>query len=254
MAIVDVHGEQLFFERYGDEGECNVVLIHGAGADHSHWPRELGELPGCRVFFLDLPGHGQSTGMGRDTVPAYARVVERFIATLGLSRVILCGHSMGGAIALTLALQRPAWLEAVVLAGSGARLKVLPALVQQVESDFPAAVTAICEYLFGPDAPPQRVAAEQTRYRNVPWRIVRDDFLACNGFDVMDRLAAVNVPTLIVNGDADRLTPLKYAQFLADSIPGARSAVIANAGHLSAVEKPAEFKAIVERFIDSLPA
>lgn len=243
----------MYYECHGDGEECPIVLVHGAGGDHSHWPVELGDLPGCRVFYLDLPGHGQSPGPGRDNVPAYAELIARFIETLGLSQVILCGHSMGGAIVLTLAVQRPDWLQAIVVAGSGARLKVLPSLVEQVESDYPTAVTALCHNLFGPDAAPERVAEERARYARTPWRIVRDDFLACNGFDLMGQLADIDVPTLVVGGDSDLLTPLKYGQFLKDQIPGARLAIIGRAGHMLAIEKPVEFKACVEEFLGSLP-
>jgi len=255
MTSIVVERKQLFFERCNPDNPCNVVLIHGAGADRSHWPPDLADLPDCAVTFLDLPGHGRSAGPGKDSVVAYAQVIKQFVEKQGLSQVILFGHSMGGAIALTLALEDPPWLEALVLVGSGARLKILPALLEQVTVDYPAAVTAICQMMFGPETAPELIAAEQVRYlKATDWRVVHDDFVACNNFDVMDRLDAIAVPTLIVAGSADTLTPLKYGEYLKDRIPGAQLAVIPEAGHMMAREKPQEFYEVVSAFLDSLSA
>jgi pimeloyl-ACP methyl ester carboxylesterase len=174
-------------------------------------------------------------------VAAYADAVAGVIDERGLRQVALFGHSLGSAIVLTLALRRPAWLKALVLVGAGARLKVLPSLLEQLEMDFPGAVELICQYLFGPRAAPTLVAAEKQRYLTVDWRLIRNDFLACNQFDVMTRLGEIETPTLVITGSADVLTPVKYGQYLKDQIPHAKLVVIPDAGHMVAREKPQEF-------------
>jgi len=78
------------------------------------------------------------------------------------------------------------------------------------------------------------------------------DFHACNGFDVMSRLDAIRVPTLVVGGDDDRLTPLKYGEYLATNIPGAVLKIIHGAGHLAMLEKPTEVNAVITSFVHSL--
>ena len=78
------------------------------------------------------------------------------------------------------------------------------------------------------------------------------DFHACNGFDVMDRLGEIRVPTLVVNGDDDRLTPLKYGEYLAANIPGAVLKIIHGAGHLAMLEKATEVNSTIAAFIHSL--
>ncbi|MFO1428980.1 MAG: alpha/beta hydrolase [Candidatus Competibacteraceae bacterium] len=241
MPFLTVNNELLFFEGRDGESSRALVLIHGSGADHSHWPKELMTLPDYNIYMLDLPGHGRSSGSGRDSVAAYADVVADFIARHGLREVVLFGHSLGSAIVLTLALRRPAWLKALVLVGAGARLKVLPALLEQLETDFPGAVELICQYLFGPQAAPTLVEAERQRYLTVDWRLIRNDFLACNQFDVMTRLSEIEVPTLVITGGADALTPIKYGQYLKDQMPQAELVVIPIAGHMVAREKPQEF-------------
>lgn len=252
MPLQTLDNEQLFFTVQDCDSPHAVVLVHGAGADHSHWPVELTGMPGYTVYCLDLPGHGRSTGRGRLSVADYAAAVAAFVDKRGLSRVTLCGHSMGGAIVQALALDHPAWLDAIVLVGSGARLKVMPALLEQLATDFPAAVDVLCQALFGPATPSAMIAAERERYLTTDWRLVRDDLLACDAFDITARLSEIATPTLVVTGDADVMTPVKYGQFLKDSIPGAHMAVIAGAGHMVAREKPIEFISAVSAFLGTI--
>ena len=96
----------------------DVLLIHGAGGDHRHFPPALTDLPGVRVHALDLPGHGAAEGRFADSVEVYADAVAAYVESRGLARVVLAGHSMGGAVVMTLALRAPAWLRAQVLIGT----------------------------------------------------------------------------------------------------------------------------------------
>ena len=249
--MVTVGGERLYYGLKRRVALRDIVLVHGAGGDCSHWPAELGGLEVANVHFLDLPGHGRSLGQGRNDVSAYADVVDAFVAELGLRQVALIGHSMGGATALTLALRHPLWLDALVLVGTGARLRVMPHLLDLLAADFPAAVDLICDALFGPKAPVSLVERERDRYAQVDWRVVRDDLIACDAFDVMTELQKITVRTLIVAGTCDRLTPLKYSEFLRDGIPGAQLAVLADAGHMVARELPEEFCRVVGDFLSS---
>ncbi len=249
MPLVNLNNQLLFCKLIERKALRDILLLHGSGADYSHWPAELTALSACNIHYLDLPGHGQSTGTGCDSVAAYADAVTGYIAARGLQRVILFGHSLGSAIVQALALRQPAWLEAIVLVGAGARLKVVPALLEQLETDFPAAVESLCGNLFGPQAPAQLVEAERRRLLSVDWRLIRADLIACDQFDVMQRLGEIAVPTLVVTGAADRMTPVKYGQFLKDNIPGACLVVIPDAGHMVARERPAAFVQAVAGFV-----
>ncbi len=84
-----------------------LLLIHGAGGTHMHWPAALRRLADWNVYALDLPGHGKSPGPGRDSIAAYCDVVYGVIQALGLERAVLAGHSMGGAIVQEFALHYP---------------------------------------------------------------------------------------------------------------------------------------------------
>ena len=201
---------------------------------------------------LDLPGHGCSGGEGRQTISGYADFFVRFIASLGLERVIPVGHSMGGAIALDLALQHPEGLAGLVLVATGARLRVLPAILEGLESNFEATVEAICGYAYGSEADERLVRLSREEMVAAGPQLLRRDFLACDRFDVMDCLGEIHLPTLIICGDEDRLTPLKYSQFLADHIQGAALVTIPEAGHMVMLERPKEVNEAIVGFLRSL--
>ncbi len=84
-----------------------LVLIHGAGGTHLHWPAELRMLDSTAVYALDLPAHGKSAPPGRTSIEEYADDIAAFVEALGLEHVVLVGHSMGGAIAQTIGLRKP---------------------------------------------------------------------------------------------------------------------------------------------------
>src|SRR5512133_3755617 len=111
----------------GDAGpHPPLVLVHGAGAASDDWPPELRALPGRRVLAVDLPGHGAAPGPAPGSVAAFASAVEALLDAHGIASAVIAGHSMGGAIALTLALERPARVAGLVLVSTGARLRVAP--------------------------------------------------------------------------------------------------------------------------------
>ena len=93
-------------------------------------PKSCGRTTEICVTAVDLPGHGKSQGKGHDTVKGFAAVLDAFIRAMNFSRVILMGHSLGGAIAQTLALEAPTWLEKIILVGTGARLRVDPSILE----------------------------------------------------------------------------------------------------------------------------
>ncbi|MDI6797633.1 MAG: alpha/beta fold hydrolase, partial [Desulfatibacillaceae bacterium] len=103
MPFAETQFGKIHFSASSTDNPQNLVLIHGSGGNHLGWPSCARDLPGVNVFALDLPGHGSSEGQGQRRVEDYVRCVEQFVKNLGLLRVTLCGHSLGGAIALSLA-------------------------------------------------------------------------------------------------------------------------------------------------------
>ena len=232
-----------------------LIFIHGAGGTHLHWPPQVRRLAGQRIYALDLPGHGKSGGVGSQSVADYARVVVDFLDANHMNTAVFIGHSMGSAIALTLALDFPKRVLGIGLVGSGARLRVSPQILENTTSEamFPLAIKIINAAAFGPSADPRMKELAAQRMAEIRPSVIHGDFLACNEFDVIRRLAEISVPTLILCGTDDLLTPVKYSEFLRDHIPAARLITFPGAGHMVMLEQPEPVSDALAEFADSIP-
>lgn len=225
-----------------------LLFVHGAGADHTVWGVQLRRLKMFQVSALDLNGHGQSPlRPSRDALAGYVADTVAVLNVLG-PKALLAGHSLGGAVALSVALQDPAKIGGLVLIGTGAKLRVLPEVLQTVQSGFKAAVDLVTQMAFSPLAPEKfRIQARDQMLRNGPEALYRD-FSACDRFDVMARLGEITVPTLIICGREDRMTPVKYAEFLRDHIPNAQLQIIEGAGHMVMREAAEQVNQLIKAF------
>ena len=224
----------------GREGTPPLVLIHGAGGSHLHWPRELRRLSITDVYALDLPGHGKSEGVGRQSVAAYAECLREWMKDAWVQRPVVVGHSMGGAIALQAALDAPSALSGLVLIGSGARLRVAEAILQSTMSEetMPQAIQVIVEWSYSAGTARALRELSARSLRDTRATVLHNDFVACDGFDVMARLGELHLPVLVVCGSQDRLTPEKYAHYLAGHLPDAHLVMLPGAGHMAMLEQP----------------
>ncbi|WP_435175148.1 alpha/beta fold hydrolase [Halorussus sp. AFM4] len=237
----------------GAEGSP-LLAVHGSGGTHEVWKGQLGRLASERpVVALDLSGHGESDDVdadpGWETLSAYADDVLAVADETGAG--VLVGNSLGGAVALRIAIGRDHGFDGLVLAGTGAKLPVLDDLRQWLDSDFDRAV----EFLHGEnrlfhDADSRYVELSMEAMRAVGREVTRRDFESCHTFDVRDRLGEIAVPALAVVGENDHLTPPEYHRELADEIPDGRYREIEDAAHLAMLEDPEGFNEAVLEFLD----
>jgi pimeloyl-ACP methyl ester carboxylesterase len=202
------------------------------------------------VYTLDLPGHGRSEGSGCDRIERYAEAVVALMDCVGIEKGVIAGHSMGGAIAQTMALAHADRVAGLVLVATGARLRVFPAILDGIRSDFRATAALITRFVWSTEASPRLAElGKQTLLRTGP-DVLLADFYACDRFDIMKRLDQIRVPTLVVAGSADQLTPVKYARFLAEHIPDARLKTVENAGHMVMLERPEVVELAIQQFVE----
>ena len=256
MPVVSVDGRKLAFEAKPetfDSAALAVVCIHGTAGDRDDWRRQLDGLSDrFTVVALELPGHGKSDPPGESTVPRYAQWVENFIETLGLQKVVVVGCSLGSAITQWIALLRKPWLLGIGLVGSGARLRVHPSLREGALQNQEQAVTMLTDYALAESTGSALRSAVKEKFMRNPPELIYGDLTACHEFDVMERVHEISLPTCILVGEADRLTPVKYSQFLHEAIAGSALSVIPGAGHLVMMEKPEEFNAALSGFLGTL--
>ena len=220
-----------------------LVLIHGSGDSARCWDgvlQRLGNLP-AHVIALDLPGHGARIAEPAlaPTVDACAAWVRDQLRAERIERAVLAGHSLGSAIVLQLAITHPDLTSHAVLIGSGARLRVLPDLLERARTDPPGTIAQLVRMGHATEHDAFARASLAALAPSASWALA-NDLQACDCFDVIGQLEAVRVPTSILVGDQDRLTPPKYAQYLAAHIHGAHLTVVPGAGHYLMAEAPDE--------------
>ena len=228
-----------------------VIFIHGAGGSHLSWHPHIRRIKGERVYALDLNGHGKSRGEGRKNIAEHAQDVLQFMDSLGIHNAILAGHSMGGGIALTIAIENPQRVHRLVLVGAGGKLRVAPVLLEAASKaeTFPKAVDIIIENSFSKFADPRVTQLTKERMLTTPPASMHADFLACDSFNALSSLHSIQTRTLILCGSEDKMTPPKYSQSLHEAIPNSIYELIPEAGHMLMLEKPEATLSALEKFL-----
>jgi pimeloyl-ACP methyl ester carboxylesterase len=228
-----------------------VVFCHGSGGRHHHWLYQLKGLKGkINPLAVDLPGHGRSEGEPADEIAVYRDWLHRFAGALGIGPFVAAGHSMGGAIALDYALNYPEDILGLILVGSGARLRVLPAFLEKLQEGVVPA--ALADFLYCPDAPQELLQKGREEVASTAASVYQADLSACDKFDVTDKLSHISRPVIMICGSEDRLTPVKYSHYLAEKLPSGKVTVIDGAGHMVMLEKPEAVNRAIEAFIADL--
>jgi len=234
------------------EGRESVLFIHGAGGGQYTWSYQKAFFEKrFKPIIIELPGHGPSEGEGEEEIGRYAEHVYSFLSALGLSKVFLVGHSMGGAITQTVALTHPEMVKGIVLVGTGARLKVLPLILNGIKTNFEETVRKINELCFFQKSSPLLMERSFAGLMQCRPEVLYGDYLACDRFDMMNEVEKIDLPTLILCGQEDGMTPVKYSQFLLQRIKGSRLEVFPRAGHMLMMEAAEPFNEKIGAFVSN---
>lgn len=256
MDSVTHHGRETAYETFDRGGTGpGLLCVHGSGGTREVWKPQARLADETPVTALDLSGHGDSDDTsadpGAETLGVYADDVAAVAAATDAR--VLVGNSLGGAVALWVALERDVPLNGLVLAGTGPRLPVLDDLLSWLADDFDRAV----DFLHAPDRLFHAAEAEYTtasaEAMHATGRVVTErDFQTSHAFDVRDRLGEIEVPALALVGEHDRLTPVSYHETLSAEIRRCELGVIEDAAHLAMLERPQAFCGALSAFLDRL--
>ena len=251
MPRVRINGVRVHYESTGADAPV-VCLVHGTGGTGGVWTRQLEGLADvAHVVAPDLPGHGQSGGAPPESIRGSVAFVAGFLDALSVRNVVLGGHSMGGAVAQEFALTYPERVDGLILVGTGARLRVLPRLLELLATDYPEGVNLLMQMAVSPTAPTALKAALHHALAANPQRVVLGDLRASDVFDVMTRIETIRAPTLAICGEEDQLTPPKYSRFFGERIAGSRVVVVPGSGHYVQVEQSEATTAALREFLQA---
>lgn len=253
MREVSHHGRTTAYHHEDRDGSGpGLVCIHGSGGTHSVWQHQhrLGDR--FPITTVDLSGHGESedveTPPGEETLAAYADDVIAVAEETGAS--VIVGNSLGGAIALHVAIERSFEPAGLILVGTGAKLAVRDDLIDWLENDYERAI----DFLHRPNwlfhtRDERTLQRSKAVMRAVGSTVTSRDYRTCDGFDVRDRLEEVTAPTLAITGEHDGLTPPWYHEYLADHVQDGHWTIVHEAAHLSMLERPRDFNDAVGAFL-----
>jgi len=232
-----------------------LVFIHGSGGNHTDWIQQFTPLQNkFNIAVMDLPGHGQSDGPGEQDVSKYVAWVKRLLEGFGIEKPVLIGHSLGAAICLSFAIRYRDVAAAVVPVGGGVRMPVNPIILEGLKKD-PAVTIGLIVKLSITKENRERLSGFITENlsRAAPG-ILYGDFFACSKLDIAKAVEGIRIPSLILCGADDKMTPPAQSEHLRDHILGAGLALIPGAGHFVMLENPEAFIAALADFVNALPA
>jgi len=236
-----------------DPDKPTLVLIHGAALASIFWEPQVTYLRDfANTVAIDLPGHGVSQSPGKESISDYAQSVMDFIDLIEAPRPIPCGLSMGGAITQQLLINNRDRFPAGILINTGARLKVMPLIFQTVQKSYSDFVEMLCVSAISIKSDTEKLRAVIEACSKCRPDVVLGDFKACDSFDVTEKLSLIEVPVLVLTGNDDNITPLKYGIFLEKNIKNAKLVNIEDAGHLSPIEKPHEVNRSIHDFLSQI--
>jgi pimeloyl-ACP methyl ester carboxylesterase len=258
-----INGATLSWREAG-EGDDVLVLIHGFPFNSEIWRPQLSAVPaGWRVIAPDLRGFGGSGPLpgNRLTMDGLAKDVIGLLTHLGVRRPVVCGHSMGGYVALAMMRLAPALPRGLILSdtratgdsaeGKQGRLKN----AKHVHANGTAAlIDAMVPRLLDP-VTLERLPHVEREMRDVMAAAPAPAVIAAllgmaERPDSTPQLRSINVPTQLIVGARDEITPPGDARLLARAIPGAQIEIIENAGHMPSLEQSAAFNRVLAAFLE----
>jgi 3-oxoadipate enol-lactonase len=254
---------QHFNMAYQDSaGGLTMLMIHGFPLSSSMWEMQLDDLSELiRIIAPDLRGHGFSEAESPYSIAQYAEDCIKLLDSLGITdKVVVCGLSMGGYVALEIMRNYPDRVAALVLTATRAapddaegKANRDKAIASVEKNGIDPLVKAMLPKLFSPttlEISPELSDILEAMMESVPPQGAIGALEAMRDrADARPMLADITCPTLIIHGEDDAIVPLAEAEAMATAIPNAEWAVLADAGHLPPIEQPEEFNRLMARFL-----
>lgn len=251
MPLINIEGISIHYQqsKVSSRVQTTIIFVHGAGGTWKNWAYQLSGIEGYNLIALDLPGHGRSEGSPADVIKNYSEFIGSFVKALNITQFIIAGHSMGGAIGMEFALTYPDALIGLIIVDSGARLRVNPKTLEVLSRGVHPIENI--HYSYSRDISEVVLKQAVEEMRKIPTGVFLADFKACDGFNILDRVKTINLPALVICGEDDQMTPVKYSEFLAHELPQATISIIKSAGHMAMLEQPNLVNKSIQQFLET---
>lgn len=240
-----------------DTSKKSLVFIHGSGGDHTAWLNQYAQLKEkYNVAMIDLPGHGRSEGNGESHVKDYCVWINKLLDALALNEPILVGHSLGAAIALQFAADHPEKIAGIVCLGGGMKMPVNPFMLEFLKTNPPEMpaeiVDLMCKFSLAKENRDELSPLLRKSIAQAKPDILYGDLSACNELDLTREAEKISVPALIICGAGDKMIPPDFSRELVAKIRSSNLEIIAGAGHMVMLERPAELEEVLDKFTASI--
>jgi 3-oxoadipate enol-lactonase len=255
MASIATARGRIGYRESGGGNETPVIFLHGVGSDKSVWQPQLDHFGATRrAVAFDYPGYGESEFVEGATRDDYAAAIVAAMDTLGIERAHICGLSLGGVIAIAISAASPRRCASLIIAdsfalhpdGQGIHDRSVAASHSMTMREL---AEARSDVLLGPEPPAELKAEVIDTMANIDPAAYRLGAAAVWLADQRDRASAIDLPTLILVGEEDGITPPALSEELQQLIRNSSLQRIAKAGHLSNAEQPKAFNSAIESFL-----
>lgn len=264
MPTIKVDGVSINYIDTGGNG-IPLVFVHGFPLSSRMWSSQFEAFSPRRMVAPDLMGFGDSDAPADPTlysIDTYARQVVAVIEATGAPKVVLCGLSLGGYVLFGVLRAAPEYAAAVVLADTRAEADTSETVEKRTRQQAEVRAGGTKGLIDASSASlPSRATSERKPEVIAELKTIMDNPAAgiIGALEAMKQrpdstpiLASITVPTLVIVGEEDSVTPVETARALAESIPNAELVVVPDAGHLTNIEQPAAFNRALSTFLDSL--
>lgn len=252
--VMTATGVAIGYDEAGAGDSTPIVFLHGVGSDKSVWRPQLDHFKSDRrAIAFDYPGYGDSDGVPEGTTrDDYAAIILAAMTELKIRRAHVCGLSLGGVVAIAMFAAWPKRIASLILADTFAEHPEGQSIYERsiaASEDLRALAEGRVDVLLAQPADPavrSEVIETMARIDPEAYRVgAKAVWLA----QQRERAAAIRLPTLVLCGSEDRVTPPALSTALARMVPGAQYVAVEHAGHISNLERPVEFNTLVGAFV-----
>ncbi|MFX0026280.1 MAG: alpha/beta fold hydrolase [Candidatus Hermodarchaeota archaeon] len=248
MPFFNYNNKKIFYQIKKNTNKNALLFIHGSGSTSNIWKNQMNLEINYDVIAIDLPSHHKSDVFFELSLDLYVDVINKFINSFNYKNLIICGHSLGGAIAQAYYFKHPNEVKALILCGTGGRLRVSTDILNSLKNNYQEFLNSLNMgfYKTTLDSIVQDYREETSK---VGAQVTYQDFKICDNFDTLDKTHTIGIPCLILCGVKDNLTPVKYSKYFHEKVEKSKLVIIEKAGHMIMLEKPEEVNQAIKDFL-----